>query len=149
MRRVLPSPFRCALRAALLALAAFSCGGSGASGAGGESGSAAGNRAGEAPSQPGENERKLRAAQESAVEAMCERLVECAVESARANMSPEEVAKLDVEETAPRLRDECEEETGRRSLSPRQVRVVQRCVTEAGTCDELHTCLDQAKKRAD
>ncbi|HTE50734.1 MAG TPA: hypothetical protein VK698_07690 [Kofleriaceae bacterium] len=95
----------------------------------------------------GDAERKLRAAQDSAVEALCDRLVDCAVESARASMSPEEVAKLDVEETAPRLRDECEADGAKSSLSPRQVRVVQRCVTEAGTCDELQACVQEAKKK--
>ncbi|HWM86161.1 MAG TPA: hypothetical protein VNO33_09995 [Kofleriaceae bacterium] len=92
-------------------------------------------------------ERKLRAAQDSAVAAMCERLVDCAVESAHANMSPEEVAKLDLEKTAPRLREECEDEGGRSSLSPRQVRVIQDCVTSAESCDRLQTCLEQAKKQ--
>jgi hypothetical protein len=93
------------------------------------------------------SERKLRAAQESALAALCERLVDCSVESARASMSPEEVAKLDVKNTAPRLRDECEEEGGQSNWSPRQVRVVRRCVTEAGTCQALQACLQEAKKR--
>jgi len=92
-------------------------------------------------------EQKLRAAQESAVQAMCERLVECAVEEARATMSPDEVAELELEKTAPRLRDECEDEGSRSPLSPRQVTVIQRCVNDAAACDELQTCLDDARKQ--
>jgi hypothetical protein len=115
-----------------------------------------GTESGAAPSQPAEGgagggqpsaEAQLRAAQESAIQAMCERLVDCSVESARASMTPEELAKLDLEEMVPRARADCEEEYAGRRLSPRQVRVVQRCVADTGTCDEMHTCLDQAKKR--
>ncbi len=99
-------------------------------------------------SRRAESERQLRAAQESAVEAMCDRLVDCSVEEARATMTPEEVAGLDLENTMPLAREECEDESTQRNFSPRQVRVVQRCVTEAATCEALHSCLDEAKKRA-
>jgi hypothetical protein len=130
------------LRAAsLLLLAALACGGGQAEPS---REPAPSTEAGEPAASP---EEKLRAAQESAVEAMCERLVDCAVEEARKNMSPDEVAKLDVEQTGRKLRDECEAEGAQKALSPRQIRVVQRCVTQPGTCDELQTCLDEAKKR--
>jgi hypothetical protein len=92
-------------------------------------------------------EDKLRAAQETALAALCERLVDCSVESAHASMSPEEVAKLDLKNTAPRLVAQCEAEGAQSNWSPRQVRVVQHCVVEAGTCDALQTCLAEAKKR--
>jgi hypothetical protein len=122
------------------------------SGGGAESGSASepsANQAGQggAGQDKPSAEAKLRAAQESAVQAMCERLIECSVESARASMTPEELAKLDLEEIVPRARADCEEEYAERRLSPRQVRVVQQCVNQPGTCDELHACLDQARKR--
>jgi hypothetical protein len=100
-----------------------------------------------APAAGPSPEEKLRAAQESAVQAMCERLVDCAVEEAKASMSPEEVAKLELDETGPKLRAECEEEGMQNALSPRQVTVIQRCVNQDGTCDDLNACLDEAKKR--
>ncbi len=123
------------------------------SGGGAESGepakaAGAGQGSGAASPAPAPSpEQKLRAAQESAVQAMCERLVECAVKEARATMSPDEVAQLELEKTAPRLRDECEDEGARTQLSPRQVTVVQRCVNDAATCDALQTCLNEAKKQ--
>ncbi len=130
----------------LALLAAAAC-----SGGAGER-SAPGERSVPSPERPAEAaasspESKLRAAQETALEALCERLVDCSVESARANMNPDELARLDVENTAPRLRDQCEEEGGQTSWSPRQVRVVQRCVNDARTCEALETCLEEAKKR--
>jgi hypothetical protein len=128
-------------------VACLACSGGGAE-SGGASGAAAGQagQGGQGGGQPSA-EAKLRAAQESAVQAMCERLIECSVESARASMTPEELAKLDLEEIVPRARADCEEEYAGRRLSPRQVRVVQTCVNQPGTCDELHACLDQARKR--
>jgi hypothetical protein len=143
-------PPRATLRSLLLLVAV----GVGCSGGSAESGGQGGAgarppavRAGQREAERrAESERNLRAAQESAVEAMCERLADCAVESARENMTPEEVAQLDVENTAPRLREECESEYGRTQLSPRQVRVVQRCVTETRACDELQTCLEDARR---
>lgn len=134
-------------------LACSSCGGGGSAPAAEPSTepSTSGTGAGEGASdeaRQAESERKLRAAQESALEALCDRLVDCAIESARANMSPEEVAKLGVQELAPRLRDDCEADGGRSEWSPRQVRITQRCLTAGGTCDELNTCLDEARKKS-
>lgn len=131
------------LRSLLLALCLAGC--SGSDGAG----QAPAPVAGEAPAEqpPPSAGAKLRAAQDSSVEALCERLVDCAVQAASASMSPEEVAKLDVEKTAPRLRDECEADGAKSALSPRQIKIVQRCVNTAETCDELHTCLEEAKKK--
>jgi hypothetical protein len=92
--------------------------------------------------------RKLRAAQESAVEAMCERLVDCSIESLK-TASPEERAKAgNVDELVPRARAECEEEGNKSDLSPRQVLVIQKCVNESQTCEALVGCLDTASKSA-
>lgn len=92
--------------------------------------------------------RKLREAQDSAVEAMCERLVDCSVESLK-NAPPEERAKAgNVDELIPRARAECEEEAGKSDLSPRQVIVIQKCVNEGQTCEALVSCLDTASKSA-
>jgi hypothetical protein len=95
-----------------------------------------------------ENLRKLRAAQDTAVEAMCERLVDCSVESLR-NAPAEERAKAgNVDELIPKARAECEEEASKSDLSPRQVITVQKCVNEGQTCEELISCLDTAQKSA-
>jgi hypothetical protein len=96
-----------------------------------------------------ESLRALRAAQESSVEAMCERLADCAVEDAQKNMSPEERQKGlgNVEELLPRYRAECEEEANRSDLSPRQVQTIQRCVTDETSCETFVPCLDQVQKQ--
>ncbi len=131
--------------AAVLCVVVQACSGGGAeSGEPSSQASTAGQGGGAAP-RPSP-EAKLRAAQETAVQAMCERLADCAVEEARATMTPEEVAKLELDKTVPQLRAECEEEGMHSSLSPRQVTIIQRCVNGSPTCDELNACLDQAKK---
>ena len=96
-----------------------------------------------------ESERKLRAAQESAVEAMCERLADCAVEDANKTMTPKErKEKLgNVDELIPRYRAECEEEANKSNLSPRQIKIVQSCVTDEKTCQTFVPCLDAAQKK--
>jgi hypothetical protein len=91
---------------------------------------------------------KLRAAQASAVHAVCERLVDqCAVEDAKKNLSPAEAAKNTEPGVLAIARHECEGELGRTALSPRQIKVFQRCVNEAAECDALQTCLAEAQKR--
>jgi len=139
-----------ALAALLVALAAAAC-----------SGSDGGSKDAETPAdkppaksqedaQRDDSLRKLRAAQESAVEAMCERLADCAVEDAQKTMTPEErKEKLgNVEELLPRYRAECEEEANKSDLSPRQVKIIQSCVTEQKTCETFVPCLDQAQKKS-
>jgi hypothetical protein len=140
--------WRCGLVASVLFVGAAACGGGG--GDASEPAAAASPPAAEPEASPtgdAEAERKLRAAQDSAVEALCERLVDCAIEEARASMTPEQVAELDVEDTGARLRDKCEGEGATSTLSPRQIRVVQRCVSQQGTCDELQACVEEAKKQ--
>jgi hypothetical protein len=132
----------------LFALAAASCGSS-ASGSGETREPAAAPVAAADPAaerQAGA-EQKLRAAQESAVGAMCERLVDCSVADARASMSKEEVDKLDLATTVPKARAQCESEASKSALSPRQVKVIQHCVSEPSDCQVLATCLDEASKK--
>lgn len=123
------------MRAFALALALAACGGS--------SDKPAATPAAE-PDRRAAAEAKLGAAQTSAVKAMCERLTECSAEDARKTMSPEELAKLDLAATVPKLRAECEAEYGGVELSPRQVSVIRRCVSEAPDCASLPPCLDAA-----
>ncbi|HKE13768.1 MAG TPA: hypothetical protein VKB80_02800 [Kofleriaceae bacterium] len=129
---------------AVLAAAPLACGGGGAEGGAAPAPAPAGQGTAPPAKSP---EEQLRAAQKSAIHAMCERLVDCALEEARATMTPDEVAKLEAEDRPAQLRDKCEGEGAQSSLSPRQVRVVQQCVSQPGTCDELNTCLDQARKK--
>jgi len=122
------------------------------------SGSEGGGKEGETPTTAGpppktaeetqreESLRKLRAAQESAVEAMCDRFFDCAVEEAR-RTKPKELEGVNLEEMRSKHMAECEEEYGRTELSPRQVRVIQSCVNDAPSCAELETCLQAASKK--
>lgn len=93
-----------------------------------------------------ESLRKLRAAQESAIEAMCDRFFDCAVEDSRKER-PKELEGVNLEEMRSKHMVECEEEYGRSELSPRQVKVIQGCVNEAPSCTELQTCLQAANKQ--
>jgi hypothetical protein len=135
--------------AALLVASLAAC--SGSDGGSKESTTPADPVAKETPEQQkqAESERKLHAAQESAVDAMCERLADCAVEDANKTMTPEErKEKLgNVDELIPRYRAECEEEANKSNLSPRQVKIVQTCVVEKKTCATFVPCLDAAQKK--
>jgi hypothetical protein len=135
--------------AALLLAFAAAC--SGSEGGGKESETPAAGQPAKSPeeSKREESEQKLRAAQESAVEAMCERLADCAVEDAQKTMTPAERKEKigNVEELLPRYRADCEEEANKSDLSPRQVKIIQSCVTEQKTCETFVPCLDQAQKK--
>ena len=90
--------------------------------------------------------RKLRAAQESAIEAMCDRFFDCAVEDTR-KTKPKELEGVNLEEMRSKHMATCEEEYGQSELSPRQVKIIQSCVNEAPSCEELHSCLQAANKQ--
>jgi hypothetical protein len=77
---------------------------------------------------------------------MCERVTECAVEGARASLSEQELAELNLEETAPAHTRQCEEDCGASRLSPRQITVIRECITGHAECDPYIDCLDQVKK---
>jgi hypothetical protein len=94
-----------------------------------------------------QSERKLRAAQASAIAAMCERLVDCSVEDAKRTMSPKELEELKPAELVPKARTECEGDYGTSSLSPRQIRTIQGCVNQSPDCAALTTCLEDVAKR--
>jgi hypothetical protein len=132
--------------AALLVACLAAC--SGSEGSSKDTETPAGTATSPKPSKEEESERKLHAAQESAVEALCDRLADCAVEDAM-KMSPEERKEKigNVDELLPRARAQCEEEANRSNLSPRQVKVVQKCVSQEKTCESLLSCLDQAQKK--
>lgn len=132
--------------AALLAATLAAC--SGSEGGSKESETPAAGPPAKSPEEVRREEslRKLRAAQESAVEAMCDRFFDCAVEEARAER-PKELEGVNLEDMRGKHMAECEEEYGKNELSPRQVKVIQSCVNDAPSCGELQTCLAAANKQ--
>jgi hypothetical protein len=97
--------------------------------------------------EPVSPEEKFKGQQQTTCQAMCERVTDCAVEDARANMSAEELAKLDLENTVPKAVQECTEECVGKELSPRQVTVIRECLAEPTECNDFLTCLEQAQRR--
>jgi hypothetical protein len=141
MRIVTVTPSLCIL--ALLCCLAPACGGGG--GAGGQGGPTAEP----VPLTPEEQRRRdaleaLRVRQEAACERLCPRITACSVADAQASLSPEELAKLNLDEAAPALTADCKSKCNASDLSPRQVRVYEVCLDEEDECEPLLSCLDHA-----
>jgi hypothetical protein len=81
----------------------------------------------------------------AACEELGPRLTECAVADARATMTPAELAKLDIENTAPVHTREFVKSCKGQALSSRQVRVYEVCLREETSCEPLLACLENAK----
>lgn len=100
------------------------------------------------PSQPVENREAALARLEKRQEAACDgvgrTLFGCALEEARASMSPKEFAKLEPAQLEPeymrRFLDECLEN----DMSPRQVSVFEGCLQDT-RCEVFVPCLDSAR----
>jgi hypothetical protein len=88
---------------------------------------------------------ELEARQAAACEQAGPRLTDCAIEDAKATLSAEEVAKLDLEKTRPIHTREFIKECTTGYMSSRQVRVYEVCLREETECDPLLACLDNAK----
>ena len=88
---------------------------------------------------------ELQVRQEAACEQAGPRLTECAIADAKATLPPEEVAKLDLEKTAPVHTREFIKECTAGYMSSRQVRVYEVCLREETACDPLLACLENAK----
>jgi hypothetical protein len=84
------------------------------------------------------------AARDAACESLAPRLTDCAIADARATMSPDELAKLDLEKTAPVHTQKFLESCKAQTLSSRQVRVYEVCQREESDCEPLIACLDNA-----
>ena len=102
-----------------------------------------GGSAGEPEPTPPKTELQRR--QYAACDRVIPRLTDCAVADARKKMSPEELAKLDLEHTAPVHTREYTKKCKNGYMSSRQVRVYEVCDREATDCDALVACLDNAK----
>jgi|JI6StandDraft_1071083.scaffolds.fasta_scaffold87203_3 nucleoside 2-deoxyribosyltransferase len=91
---------------------------------------------------------QLEIRRDAACEALGPRLTACAVAEARRTMTADELAKLDLEKTAPVHTDEFIAECQRQTLSSRQVRVYEVCLAEETECDPLVACLDNVNPTA-
>ena len=136
------TPFRIALMSVLAAAALGGCSrsnrsaddtlpddlrpGSGSDGAGGGGGSEIDQR------------------RDAACEALGPRMTACAIDDARRTMTAEELAELDVEQTAPIHTREFVKSCQTQTLSSRQVRVYEVCLREETACDAMIACLDNA-----
>lgn len=92
---------------------------------------------------------ELQKRQGAACEALGPKLTECAIADARATMPPEELAKLDVENTGPVHTREFVKSCKAQTLSSRQVRVYEVCMREETECGPLTACLENASPKAD
>lgn len=87
---------------------------------------------------------ELERRRDAACESLAPRLTDCAIADARATLSPEELAKLDLEKTAPVHTQKFLESCKAQTLSSRQVRVYEVCQREESACEPLIACLDNA-----
>lgn len=87
---------------------------------------------------------ELKRRQYAACERLIPRLTECAVADAKANLSPEKLAELDLENTAPVHTRENLRKCKQGELSSRQVRVYEVCDREETECGPLTECLANA-----
>lgn len=101
----------------------------------------------EAPLPPGPSELERR--QAAACEALGPRLTECAIADARATMTPEALAELDIEKTAPVHTREFIASCTADTLSSRQVRVYEVCMREERECAPLLECLRHASPQTE
>jgi hypothetical protein len=91
---------------------------------------------------------ELEKRQAAACEQLGPKLTECAVADARATMSAEELAKLDIENTAPIHTREFVKSCKAQTMSSRQVRVYEVCMHEETECAALTQCLENANPKA-
>ena len=91
---------------------------------------------------------ELEIRRDASCETLGPRLTACAVADARATMTADEVAKLDLEKTAPKHTEEFITSCKQQQLSSRQVRVYEVCLVEETACDPLISCLDNVNAPA-
>src|SRR5687768_898316 len=100
------------------------------------------------PAPPADTRTELEIRRDAACEAVGPRITACAIEDARATMSAEELAKLDLETTGPAHTEEFVRECKGQAMSSRQVRVYEVCVAEETECEPLMACLDHVNDAA-
>ncbi len=98
-------------------------------------------RGGDPPPPP---RTELQTRQAAACEQLGPRITECAIADARAQLPPEELAKLDLDKTAPLHTREFIKQCTTGTMSSRQVRVYEVCDAEETECGALLACLENA-----
>ena len=103
-----------------------------------------------APLSPEEQKRRdalarLQTRQDATCESLGPRITQCSMDDARATMTPEQLAELDLEKTAPKHTAEFIDQCKSADYSPRQVRVMEVCQAEESECAPLLSCLDNMK----
>lgn len=88
---------------------------------------------------------ELHGYQEAACERVAPRITECAIESAQANMTKEELAELDLENTAPKHTEKFIDDCTAGQMSLRQIKVFDGCDL-AQPCEAFLACLAAADK---
>jgi hypothetical protein len=120
----------------------------------GKDGTTIGNGSGSAePLSPEEQKRRdalarLRTRQDATCESLGPRITECSIADARATMTPEELAELDLENTAPKHTADFIDQCKGADYSPRQVRVMEVCQAEETECAPMLSCLDNMSGEA-
>ena len=86
--------------------------------------------------------------QNAACEALGPKITQCAIDDAKATMTPEKLAELKLDQTAPintkKFIDKCEAS----QMSSRQLRVHEVCFKQETECAPLLACLDNAKPQS-
>jgi hypothetical protein len=90
-------------------------------------------------------EQKFARQQADAVNKMCQRVTDCAIEDAKKEMSPEDLADLESKMHAivPKAVADCEQ-TYAAPMSPRQVIDMRACLGEATECSVFGECVATA-----
>jgi len=103
-----------------------------------------------APTQdpPQTAEDKLSRAQASTCAAVCDRLIQCSASDAKANLSPQQVAELNLEQTMPAAVEDCKRSCVSKPLSPKQLITARECVNGVFECPDYLGCLDAIRKGA-
>ena len=96
---------------------------------------------GSAPPPPGDKRTEIEKRRDTACEALQPKLFACAIEEAKAEMSPEAFAKLKPEELRGAHRKDFFAKCKGASYSSRQIRVLEVCFREEKDCAPLRDCL--------
>lgn len=94
------------------------------------------------PAEPTVKLSELQRRQHAACAALGPKLTECAIADAKTSMSAAELAKLDLERTAPKHTEVFIDDCSAESYSSRQVRVLEVCFHEETECEALSACLE-------
>ena len=92
---------------------------------------------------------QLQASQDAACQRVVPKVTDCAIESARTEMSAERFAELarDIEELAARNSEQYIDQCTRSPMSARQIAVYDGCRLDV-PCEQFLSCVDRAKPRA-